>query len=212
MRRPKAAHFLCPHLPKPPRLAAVGRLVRPLVGCRQLWSVAALPAPQLVLRPSYLAIARQCGSARPEPGKCPTEPESSIFHYVMAMTQDSTRKPFADRWMSNGELQRIASYLDRGRKFEDLLSDDLASELVLAYERWQRVDFDFFSAEHINTDDISAEYALREIDPPFELVRDRIDSLTSSMADTLSASSATQREELHNRMISEIEKLLRQLN
>ena len=127
MRRPKAAHFLCPHLPKPPRLGAVGRLVRPLVGCRQLWSVAALPAPQLVLRPSYLAIARQCGSARPEPGKCPTEPESSIFQYVMNMAQDSTRKPYADRWMSNGELQRIASYLDRGRKFEDLLSNDLAS-------------------------------------------------------------------------------------
>ena len=106
----------------------------------------------------------------------------------MNMAQDSTRKPYADRWMSNGELQRIASYLDRGRKF------------------------DFYSDEHINTDDISAEYALREIDPPFELVRGQVDSLTSSMADALSASSATQREELHKRMISELEKLLRQLN
>jgi hypothetical protein len=69
--------------------------------------------------------------------------------------------------------ERVQSYVYRGRKFGSLSADELMRLFVVAYRKWARDIADRDAT--LLTSDLHAEYHLRKLDIPFDLVKDQID-------------------------------------
>lgn len=75
--------------------------------------------------------------------------------------------------MAKGEMDRIQAYVDRGRKFERLSDERLRELMVPAYKAWAANVSDPTTGELTN--DIGAEFAMRGVTPPYDLVAEEID-------------------------------------
>ena len=69
--------------------------------------------------------------------------------------------------------ERLQSYVHRGRKLGPLSADELTRLFVVAYRKWAKDVADPDSMRL--TSDLHAEYHLRKLDIPFDLVKDQID-------------------------------------
>lgn len=77
-----------------------------------------------------------------------------------------------------------ADYLTRGRKYRTLSDAELSAKWVEAYRAWayDTSNPDALTAEN----DLQAEFNLRSIDPPFDLVRDEQKKVAAEVAEALS--------------------------
>jgi hypothetical protein len=67
------------------------------------------------------------------------------------------------------ELEQTQAYVSRGRGHESLTVDQLRAVWVRAFKQWAA---SLGSADPRELDDVSAEFRLRKIEPPFNLVSD----------------------------------------
>lgn len=87
------------------------------------------------------------------------------------------------------QLEQTRSYLLRGRLLEALSDEQLASIWADTIFRWAQGD----EAQSAMVKDATAEFALRNLDPPVERVRDVIGVLAARGMDALSRTSEYKR-------------------
>ena len=81
--------------------------------------------------------------------------------------------------LSAGDAERLKSYLSRGRVFEGLSPSELEAAYVAATKRWA----DNPDQPHVEHSDLTAEFDLRQTQPPMELVKDDIARITKLISD-----------------------------
>ena len=82
--------------------------------------------------------------------------------------------------MASWDMQRTQSYVERGRQFEGLTSEDLEALFVQTFRIWRP---DLWGEGRSRVGDLSAEYTLRGVDPPFLLVDDDILAIGAAVAE-----------------------------
>ena len=70
-------------------------------------------------------------------------------------------------------MQRTQSYVERGRQFEKATAEDLQTLFVQAFRDW-RANL-WGDGRRSRVADVSAEYTLRGVDPPYALVDDLLE-------------------------------------
>ena len=103
------------------------------------------------------------------------------------MADDSNIGKVAAHYIiARGAMTSIKAYADRGRKFASFSDDHLRAEFVSVFKAWAIDPFDFAIRERHS--DVSAEYALRNQEPPYDVVAldlDKICNAASEMFKTL---------------------------
>ena len=82
--------------------------------------------------------------------------------------------------LAQSKLKDIESYAARGRQHRGLDDEALHASLVSIFHQWAQSVTN--SQIRGRLDDVLAEYALRKSQPPFHLVRDKIDIITAEIA------------------------------
>jgi hypothetical protein len=105
--------------------------------------------------------------------------------------------------MASTELAGIKDYLQRGRRFERVNAGELSDIYVSAY---RSLSEDVFSYDkRIAVSDLDAEYALRKIDRPTDLVTQYINEICEAVSDDMKNLSPEKWVEINNRMRQEFE-------
>jgi len=79
-----------------------------------------------------------------------------------------------EAWAENERMERLQDYLKRGRKLADVPLEELRTRwMALVREEAENTD----SFDHSEEQDIRSEMAARKVEPPFDLVRDALDTL-----------------------------------
>ena len=98
------------------------------------------------------------------------------------MTQDDFKKDM-EAWLVSEQANEAAEYAARGRKHQSLSTNDLTGAWVQAFRRlaakFQDGDL------RIDEVDLRSELLLRNIDPPYDLVKDDLGRLTNAAADAI---------------------------
>ena len=74
--------------------------------------------------------------------------------------------------IANWDMQRTESYVERGRQFEKATAEDLQTLFVQAFRDW-RANL-WGDGRRSRVADVSAEYTLRGVVPPYALVEDAL--------------------------------------
>ena len=74
--------------------------------------------------------------------------------------------------IANWDMQRTQSYVERGRQFENATAEDLQALFVQAFRDW-RANL-WRDGRRTRVADVSAEYTLRGVDPPYALVEEAL--------------------------------------
>jgi hypothetical protein len=77
----------------------------------------------------------------------------------------------AEAFLQSQSLEETQSYLIRGRRFSEVLPDELAARWVIAFKAWVGVRNDVHRRE---MDDLSAELRLRDLPLPKDQVQAEI--------------------------------------
>ena len=77
-------------------------------------------------------------------------------------------------YVANKSLEQIEDYVRRGRQLASLAIEDLNARWVLAFNRWAA---DRKSTPAREWEDIAAEFTIRGLKAPFDLVKDAFDGL-----------------------------------
>ena len=76
-------------------------------------------------------------------------------------------------WLRSVGMDDTANYAARGRKHRDMSPTDLSAAWVVSFEK---LADDFGNADlHLIQNDLAAEYDLRGVEPPYDLVIDAMD-------------------------------------
>jgi hypothetical protein len=107
--------------------------------------------------------------------------------------------------LANRELRETESYLTRGRAYKHLSDPELKERWITAFQAFAA------SPGHRETpelDDLRAELALRDVEPPLDRVKDEFDSLVTKLkqVDLTSLSDAPEWEEEIAAVLAELEK------
>jgi hypothetical protein len=107
----------------------------------------------------------------------------------------------AIRVMAEADAKRIASYIGRGRRYQNLRPADLCNTFIGAYRRWASDVHDPAAVEATN--DVGAEYTLRGEIEPFELVGPEVEIITSTVAARFEETSSERRAEINQLMVDD---------
>jgi hypothetical protein len=108
--------------------------------------------------------------------------------------------------MANWDMQCTQSYIERGRQFENATAEDLQTLFVQAFRNWRadriggRTDG---GKGRSRVQDVSSEYALRGVDPPFLLVDDDLDEIGSAVAEDIERMGPDKRAEMNSGLLDE---------
>lgn len=92
------------------------------------------------------------------------------------MEKSDIGNAMAELALANSRMQRTQDYVQRGRRHQDASGQELETLFVDTFRAWVA---DFGNrAQRRGNDDVSAEYELRGIEPPFHLVGPEMDALT----------------------------------
>lgn len=98
------------------------------------------------------------------------------------MSQDEFKKDL-EGWLVSDQANKAADYAARGRKHQQLTMDELVGAWVQAFRSSAA---EFGDGDRRSTeDDLRSEFSLRNIEPPYDLVKDDFERLVSSAADTI---------------------------
>jgi hypothetical protein len=82
--------------------------------------------------------------------------------------------------MANWDMQCTQSYVERGRQFENATAEELQTLFVQVFRDWRANLWE--DGRRSRVADISAEYTLRGVDPPYALVEDDLLEIGSTVA------------------------------
>jgi hypothetical protein len=82
--------------------------------------------------------------------------------------------------IASAYMRRTQSYVERGRRFRDVTAEDLQTLFVQVFRIWGA---DLFGEGRSGVEDVSAEYTLRGIVPPFALVDEDLKKIGAAVAE-----------------------------
>jgi len=101
-------------------------------------------------------------------------------------------------WLRSETVDATVDYVARGRKHQNLLGADLAVAWISSF---RRLSFEFRNPElHLAQADLSAEYVLRAAEPPYHLVIDDVDRLSTSIKRDVENLSPEKRDDISEKM------------
>ena len=101
-------------------------------------------------------------------------------------------------WLRSETVDATVDYVARGRKHQNLLGADLAAAWISSF---RRLSFEFRNPElHVAQADLSAEYVLRAEEPPYHLVIDDMDRLSTGIKRDVEALSPEKRDQISEKM------------
>lgn len=77
-------------------------------------------------------------------------------------------------WLANKKFEELESYLNRGRQLANTPLEELRTRWIAEMRAWAKV---FRGFDHSAHEDIEAEMKLREVEPPFDLVRQELNAV-----------------------------------
>lgn len=116
----------------------------------------------------------------------------------MAMDDDADDgRVLAAKMMADAELERLQSYLERGRPLAGHGSDHLHQVFVVAFKQWSIE----LGPSPQALDDAIAEYGLRKQEPPFEDVKEEMQRVTNHASGIMANQSDDRREAILNEIV-----------
>jgi hypothetical protein len=101
-------------------------------------------------------------------------------------------------WLRSETVDATADYIARGRKHQDMPGTDLAAAWISSF---RRLSFEFKNPElHAAQADLSAEYHLRAMKPPYHLVIDDMDRLSAGIRRDVEDLSPEKRDQISGKM------------
>ena len=88
-------------------------------------------------------------------------------------------KAALDSWIANAQMQLVQNYVSRGRRYEHTPQEALARDWVDLMRAWAAAPE---NGQDPKRRDIEAEYSLRGLQPPHDLVRAEMDALAGGAA------------------------------
>ena len=88
-------------------------------------------------------------------------------------------KAALDSWIANAQMQLVQNYVSRGRRYEHTPEEALARDWVDLMRAWAAAPE---NGQDPKRRDIEAEYSLRGLQPPHDLVRAEMDALARGAA------------------------------
>jgi len=88
-------------------------------------------------------------------------------------------KAALDSWIANAQMQLVQNYVSRGRRYEHTPQEALARDWVDLMRAWAAAPE---NGQDPKRRDIEAEYSLRGLQPPHDLVRAEMDALARGAA------------------------------
>jgi len=116
-------------------------------------------------------------------------------------TEGPSGKDIAFAAMAQSDLARTQSYLQRGRRFEGLNDEALASRWVHDMRVWAKC----IREKPATLDDADAEYKLREQEAPYHLVTAELEEIVAAALEVHAAMSEEDRERAGADMVAEYE-------
>jgi hypothetical protein len=84
----------------------------------------------------------------------------------------------AEAFLQHELMNETKDYLDRGRRFSEVLPDELAAQWVIAFKAWFAARDD---AHRREMDDLSAELRLRDLPIPKDQIRAETDAMAKEI-------------------------------
>jgi hypothetical protein len=101
-------------------------------------------------------------------------------------------------WLRSETVDATADYVARGRKHQGLPHADLAAAWISSF---RKLSFEFENPElHAAQADLSAEYSLRAQEPPYHLVIDDMNRLSTGIKSEVEALSPEKRDQISEKM------------
>jgi hypothetical protein len=128
----------------------------------------------------------------------------------MSNDDEEYAKSAAHHAIATGSLNRVQSYVERGRKYAKIPIKGLEAAFVKAYRDWAADEKN--AAARLMSDDTSAEYTLRGVEEPFDLIKPEIEVVAQRakrMFDNLSDDRQT---EMNAEIVAEYEEARRRGN
>jgi len=88
-------------------------------------------------------------------------------------------KAALDSWIANAQMQLVQNYVSRGQRYEHTPQEALARDWVDLMRAWAAAPE---NGQDPKRRDIEAEYSLRGLQPPHDLVRAEMDALARGAA------------------------------
>jgi hypothetical protein len=107
--------------------------------------------------------------------------------------------------LAKGTADQLVSYLSRGRRFGKLEETDLTREYVEIMRAWAATPTDPTCRSQIS--DVTAEYELRRLQPPGDLVSAEWDIIKAAVSRVVEGMSEETKEEIVLDMYTEYEKV-----
>lgn len=103
--------------------------------------------------------------------------------------------------MADSASKRVSAYVSRGRYLKGKTGDELSGLLVAAYRELEAASFDPYSPARTMTDDIEAEYEIRNETAPHHLVKEQIDKLVARARELLDSTTPERLDEINDEMV-----------
>jgi hypothetical protein len=97
------------------------------------------------------------------------------------MTEINVRAA-TESWLAENRMKEVQDYISRGRSLECTSIDELAGEWVSLIREWAA---DLRRAQDRRRADIEAEYQLRGLEKPYEIVKDELETILRTTAEAM---------------------------
>jgi hypothetical protein len=104
-------------------------------------------------------------------------------------------------WLAEGRMQSVRDYAGRGRSFEKAPIDRLQGEWVALMRAW------VFNPHEYNNPrraDIEAEFTIRGLDLPYELVKDDFEAITRFVSNAMENMDDAEKDRINTEIASEL--------
>lgn len=102
-------------------------------------------------------------------------------------------------WVAETQMQAVQDYVSGGRRLEHSPEEALAGAWVGLMRAWAKAPGIGHDTRRV---DIEAEYSLRGLKPPYELVRDEMETITQATAGAIEEMNEIDRDRINNEILN----------
>ncbi|WP_114947355.1 hypothetical protein [Microvirga calopogonii] len=107
-------------------------------------------------------------------------------------------KTAVQSWIAENQMQAVQDYVSRGRRLEHSPEEALAAAWIVLMRAWAKAPGMGHEPRRI---DIEAEYSLRGLKPPYELVGAEMEAITRATAGALEDLDKINRDRLNSEIL-----------
>jgi hypothetical protein len=107
-------------------------------------------------------------------------------------------KAAVQSWMAETQMRAVQDYVSRGRHLERTPEEALAGAWISLMRAWAAAPEKGQDSRRM---DIEAEYSLRSLKPPYEFVREEIETLAKATAGAVEGMDDTDREQIDSEIL-----------